>query len=88
MRRSGTRDRRRGPWSRRDVGARFWPVHATYLATISKHDIAGIVLAVEAAVLVLWGVVRLAAKAAEASLLLVGAVVVAVVAVLMFTRAI
>jgi hypothetical protein len=63
-------------------------VHTTLLATISKHDIAGIVLAIAAVVLILWGGIRLAAKAAEASLLLLGAVVAAVVSALMFTRAI
>lgn len=63
-------------------------MHATYLATISKHDIAGIVLAVAAVVLVIWGGLRLVAKAAEGSVVLLGAVVLAVVSVLMFTRAI
>ncbi len=58
------------------------------LATLSKHDIAGIVLAIVAVVAVLLGGVRLAAKAAEATWLLLGAVVLAVVAALMFTRTI
>jgi hypothetical protein len=55
---------------------------------LSKHDIAGIVLAIVAVVAVLLGGVRLAAKAAEATWLLLGAVVLAVVAALMFTRTI
>jgi hypothetical protein len=58
------------------------------LATLSKHDIAGIVLAIVAAVGVVWGGVRLAAKAAAATLLLLAAVVLAVISALMFTRTI
>jgi high-affinity Fe2+/Pb2+ permease len=58
------------------------------LATLSKHDIAGIVLAIVAAVGVVWGGVRLAAKAAAATLMLLAAVVLAVISALMFTRTI
>ena len=64
-------------------------VHMTFeLASITKHDIAGIVVAVVAAVAVVWGGVRFAARAAEATIFLLGAVVLAVIAVLLFTRTI
>jgi hypothetical protein len=59
-----------------------------YVASLSKHDIAGIVLAVVAAIAVVWGGVRFSARAAEASVFLIGAVVLAVVALLLFTRTI
>lgn len=67
----------------------FCDVHVTFeLATLTKHDIAGIVLAVVAVAAVIWGAIKFAARAAEASVFLLGAVVLAVVAVLMFTRTI
>lgn len=58
------------------------------LATLSKHDIAGIVLAVVAAAAVVWGALRFATRVAEAGLFFLGAVVLAVVSALMFTRTI
>ena len=58
------------------------------LASLTKHDIAGIVIAVVAVVAVIWAAVRFAARAAEASVFLLGAVVLAVIAVLLFTRTI
>ena len=58
------------------------------LAAITKHDIAGIVVIVAAIAVFAWAGVRLAAKAAQASLLLVIGVVGVVVAVLLFTRVI
>jgi len=70
-------------------GASFWAVRTTFLlATLSKHDIAGIVFAVVAVIAVAWGGIRLAARAAQAAWLLLGAVVLAVISALMFTRAI
>lgn len=59
------------------------------LAVLSKHDWAGIALAIVAAVLLALGGVRLAAKAVKLtiSLVLCGAVAV-VLAILLFTRAV
>jgi hypothetical protein len=65
------------------------PMHAvaTSTSSLSKHDIAGIIVAVVAVALVLVGVVKMMAKAAIAmALLAVGAIGV-VVAILLFTRA-
>lgn len=53
----------------------------------SKHDIAGVVLIVVALALVVGGI-RLAARVAMTVTFLVAAAVIAVVAVLLFTRAI
>jgi uncharacterized membrane protein len=58
------------------------------LATVSKHDIAGVVAAIVALVLLVFGFARIAAKAAGAVLWPVLGVLAAVVAVLMFTRAV
>jgi hypothetical protein len=58
------------------------------LASISKHDIGGIVFAVIAVALIAWGVVRIAAKAAGAVLFTILGVVAVVVAILLFTRAV
>ena len=58
------------------------------LASITKHDIAGIVVIVAAIAVFAWAGVRLAAKAAQASLLLGIGVIGVVIAVLLFTRVI
>jgi hypothetical protein len=61
--------------------------HATLVASISKHDIGGIVAIAIAVVLVVLGGMRLAVKAVAMTFFVV-AVVVAVIAVLLFTRVI
>jgi uncharacterized membrane protein YqjE len=58
------------------------------LAAISKHQIAGIVCAVAAVVLVIWGGARMAARAAGVAALLLLAALAAVLAILFFTRAV
>jgi hypothetical protein len=58
------------------------------LASISKHDIGGIVFLVIAVALIAWGIVRIVAKAAGAVLFTVLGVVAIVVAILLFTRAV
>jgi len=58
------------------------------IASITKHDIAGIVCAVAAVIILIFGGIRLAAKAAMAMLVLVIGVAAAVLAVLFFTRSI
>jgi hypothetical protein len=58
------------------------------LATISKHQVAGIVAVVAAVLLLVFGGFRIASRAAGAALLPALGVLAAIVAVLMFTRAI
>jgi hypothetical protein len=55
---------------------------------ISKHQVAGIVCAVAALVLVAWGGARMAARAAGVAALLLVAAIAAVLAILFFTRAV
>jgi uncharacterized membrane protein len=58
------------------------------LASISKHDIGGIVFAVIAVALIAWGVIRIMAKAAGAVVFTILGVIAVVIAILLFTRAI
>jgi len=57
-------------------------------AALTKHDIAGIVCAVGAVILLVFGGVRLAARAAMAIAVLVLGALAVLLAVLFFTRAI
>jgi hypothetical protein len=61
---------------------------AALLASISKHDIGGIVFVVIAVALLVWGVIRIMAKAAGAVLWTLLGVVALIIAVLLFTRAV
>ena len=61
---------------------------ATSTSSLSKHDIAGIVLVVAAVAVVVFGIVRMMAKAAMAFLLLLLGVAGIIVAILLFTRTI
>lgn len=66
-------------------------LHVTHLvaATITKHELAGIVAVVVALAFLVYAGVKLAAKAAKVAMLFTLATVIAgVVAVLLFTRAI
>jgi hypothetical protein len=58
------------------------------LATISKHTIGGIVFVVIAIALIAWGVVKIAARAAGAVLWPLLGILAAIIAVLLFTRAV
>ncbi|HET9059513.1 MAG TPA: hypothetical protein VFN61_06300 [Acidimicrobiales bacterium] len=59
---------------------------ATSGSSLSKHDIAGIIVAVAAVALVVIGIVKTMAKAAMAMALLVAGAIGVIVAVLLFTR--
>jgi hypothetical protein len=61
---------------------------AVLLASISKHDIGGIVFVVIAVALIAWGVIKIMAKAAGAVLWTLLGVLAAIVAILLFTRAV
>jgi hypothetical protein len=61
---------------------------ALVLASISKHDIGGIVFVVIAIALIAWGVIKIMAKAAGAVLWTLLGVLAAIVAILLFTRAV
>jgi hypothetical protein len=58
------------------------------VATISKHTIGGIVFVVIAIALIVFGVIRIAAKAAGAVLFPLIGIVAAIIAILLFTRAV
>jgi len=61
----------------------------TVLATVDKHDLAGVIALAVALALLLYAGIKVAAKAAKiAMFFLLVAVVAVVVAVLLFTRAI
>ncbi|HTT89877.1 MAG TPA: hypothetical protein VMF65_10015 [Acidimicrobiales bacterium] len=61
---------------------------ALLLASISKHDIGGIVFVVIAVALIAWGVIKIMAKAAGAVLWTLLGLLAAIVAILLFTRAV
>jgi len=61
---------------------------AALLATVSKHDIGGILAIVVGAIAIVLGVAKLAAKTAIAFLLPIAGVVVIVIGILLFTRTI
>jgi uncharacterized membrane protein len=58
------------------------------LASISKHTIGGIVFVVIAVALIAWGFVKIAAHAAGAVLWPLLGILAAIIAVLLFTRAV
>jgi hypothetical protein len=61
---------------------------AALIATVSKHDIGGIVAIVIGAIVIVLGVAKLAARTAMAFLLPLVGVVVVVIGILLFTRTI
>jgi hypothetical protein len=61
---------------------------ALLLASISKHDIGGIVFVVIAVALIAWGVIKIMAKAAGAVLWTLLGLLAAIIAILLFTRAV
>lgn len=61
---------------------------AALLASISKHEIGGIVFVVIAVALLAWGGIKVATKAAGAVMWPLLGVLAAIIAVLLFTRAI
>ncbi len=61
-------------------------VTAAVIATMSKHDKAGIAAIVVGAILVLFGAVRVAGRAARATLLPIIGVVIIIFGILFFTR--
>ncbi len=56
--------------------------------SFSKHDLAGVVVIVAALAVLVWGGLKLAARAAQAGVLLLVGVLGVVLAVLLFTRSI